>query len=324
MFRKKREIIIIRPWGHAGGQMVLSELCVLLRKKGYNAKLLYIYIEPERDTTPEEFWAKWKDLNRKNIISRIMLFFFGWLKNNPRIKEYEDVLSKEVPATRFKMTRRIDDDAIVIYPEHCFGNILGARNVVRWLMYHPFKDASSTWGSDDLVVAYRDVFNDPERNPKGYILNVHCFDRQLYRRYNFGARSGNCYFVRKGRDRADLPKSFDGPVLDKLPEKEKVRILNQCERCYSYDLQTFYSSIAAICGCESIVVMEHGKTKYDYYSEADLKVNFGVAFGDTPEERAHAKATLPQLEEKLNFDKANEENVNRFIKIMTERFGPLK
>jgi hypothetical protein len=120
-------------------------------------------------------------------------------------------------------------------------------------------------------------------------------------------------------DRSDLPEKFDGPVIDNLREPEKVKILNQCEKCYLYDTQTFYASIAALCGCIPIVVPEPGKTRSDYVKGDDYIP--GVAYGDTPEEIDYAVRTRGAVAQGISEQLyENDKNVSSFVEICKRYF----
>lgn len=100
-----------------------------------------------------------------------------------------------------------------------------------------------------------------------------------------------------------------------------MQVLNKCAYCYSYDLQTFYSAIAAVCGCLSIVVLEPGKRKEDYYSISELETVKGIALGDSPEERRNALATRSKLLESLNFTGGNRQELDTFLTLLQTKFG---
>lgn len=320
---RKKKIIIVRPRCYAGGTLVLSELCKVLRQKGYDAKIFYILREPQKDTNMKVFWRVWFNKMVRDILYPIILFFFGWMKTE-RIKTYRQYMWDTHPRIKTKWTPFFDkENTIVVYPEKIYGNFLHAKHVVRWLLYYnPFPDDPNAYGKDDLVIAFREVFNDKRLNPKGYVVQVNSFDTNLYRQYNFGPRKGNCYIVRKGGNRKDLPKKFDGQVIDNLPEIEKVEVFNQCEYCYSYDLQTAYSKIASLCGCKSIVVLEPGKTKEDYYSKDEIENGLlGVAYGNTPKELKRAENTRQKMIDTLDASEKNSINVDRFIDIIQKTFG---
>ena len=203
-----------------------------------------------------------------------------------------------VPEVKRKYLPIVDDETIVVYPEIIYGNPLGAQNVVRWLLYfYPYRGDTSAYSINDLVFAYRKVFNDDVLNPECRLCKVQNFDDQLYRRSNYGERHGTCYILRKGWDRKDLPSHFDGPIIDNRSEKEIVEIFNKCKYCISYDTQTFYSNIASICGCISIVMLEKGKERKDYVTEDDAA--YGLAYGDSAEEIEYAIQTRQALIKKI-------------------------
>ena len=104
-----------------------------------------------------------------------------------------------------------------------------------------------------------------------------------------------------------------------MTEEDKVEAFNKYEFCYSYDTQTFYSTIAALCGCKSIVVLEPGKTKKDYIGPDDPDT-YGVAYGNSPNELHRAETTRNLLINSLNFSKTNNENTSLFIEYIKEHF----
>ena len=322
---KKKKIIIVRPRAYAGGTLVLSEFCRLLRLKGYDARIFYVQHEPLKDEDMKAFWKSWCRDCFVLTFRPILLFLFK-LFDKKRFEYYlqqyqhyfvdpvDGVKEQRLPFFSKKNT-------IVVYPEKIYGNFLKAKNVVRWLLYYnPYKGDEKAYGKDDFVIAYRDVFNDPQLNPDCNVVNCVHFDNKLYRRFNFGERHGNCYIIRKGKSRKDLPQHFDGPIIDDLPEEDKVRIFNKSKYCYSYDLQTFYSSIAAYCGCISVVVFEPGKKATDYYSQSDLDSWKGFALGNTPEAIQRSIDTRDDLIRSLNFEESNSKNVDKFIKLIEKKF----
>lgn len=319
------KIIICRPMEESGGTLVLSNLCRLLRQKGYDAQMFYYYYSPEKGDNKVQFWKEWLKYNvRFNVYSLICKLFKS--KDSTRLKYYRWYTHESIP----NLTRRYNPffnkhKTIVIYPEVVYGNFLGAKNVVRWLLYHyKYAEDRKAYGANDLFVCYRTVFNNSQLNPKEYTCRVPYFNKGLYCRYNFGLRKGNCYIIRKGVQREDLPQKFDGPIIDNLTEEEKVKVFNESEFCYSYDTQTFYTSIAAICGCKSIVVCEKGKDIHDYLSDDEIKHCYGRAYGTSQKEIEKALDTVDQLIKSLDFEKKNNEEVERFIKILEQRFGHIE
>ena len=191
------------------------------------------------------------------------------------------------------------------------------------MFHYPYKEGSKAYSPNDLFIAFREVFNSPHLNPNCYTIKLSYFDSKLYHQYNYDERSGCCYILRKGRKRADLPKIFDGPVFDdNMTQKELVKMFNEHKYCYSYDTQSFYNIIAAICGCIPIVVLEPGKTESDYLG-ADER-HEGVAYGNTPEQIEYAIRSRDLLIKKLDFSEANKQNALHMVELLEERFGKIR
>ena len=115
-----------------------------------------------------------------------------------------------------------------------------------------------------------------------------------------------------------IPGKLEGKS-GRLSEEEKVEVMNKCKYCYSYDTQTLYAAVAAVCGCISIVVPEPGKKREDYL-DSDEK-GWGVAYGDSPEEIDFACRTQKELQEWLeSFKIRNHENVKNFLGYCKEYF----
>lgn len=319
---KIQRIIIVRPHSVSGGALVLAALCRLLRERGIDARLFDIHVEPTRRTKLWKFWYSWIKHVLRFLIYPLWCRFIN-NPNSPRYKIYQIFSREPIEGVKLQWNPFFSrKNTVVLYPEKVYGNFLKARHVVRWLLYYnPYPNDEKAYGKDDLVIAFRSIFNDKKLNPKGYQLQISWFNNQLYKQYNYGKREGNCYIIRKGANRNDLPTHFDGPVIDSLSEEEKVQVLNKCAYCYSYDLQTFYSAIAAVCGCLSIVVLEPGKRKEDYYSISELEAVKGIALGDSPEERRNALATRSKLLESLNFTGGNRQELDTFLTLLQTKFG---
>jgi len=315
-----KKIIIINTYTYCGGPVVLSELCRSLTKLGYDARLILLHSFPTSEKDLLNFSKrKLFIVNIKLAIAILLNRFFPTLGFN---KKYfpEYFIAPHLKGCRLQISPFFSNKkTIVLYPEIVYGNPLKAKNVVRWLLYfNRYPQEKSAYNKNDLFICFREIFNDYALNPSARKVKINYFDNDLYKQTNFSKRTGNCYFIRKGRNRKDLPSNFDGPILDNLSEEEKVKILNECEFCYSYDTQTFYSSIAAICGCKSIVVPEPGKNKNDYRRTDEN--TYGVAFSDSKEEIDRAQSTRDDLIKGLNYEESNRENALLFIKHINDFF----
>lgn len=298
-----------------GGTIVAHYLCKLLEEKGYSAS---IYLNLPNHENRLVFALSYLHIAYRDIRNNIYTRLFP--NSEYARRHYTGYIHFPVKGCKRKYWPVVDDDTVVVYTETVKGNPLHAKNVVRWFLYYNRYPDDPNWCStDDLFFSYREQFNDPALNPEGRLLKIFHFDSDLYKQTNFGHRKGACYVIRKGIDRSDLPEKFDGPVIDNLREPEKVKILNQCEKCYLYDTQTFYASIAALCGCIPIVVPEPGKTKNDYVKKDDYIP--GVAYGDTPKEIEYAVHTRSAVAQGVSDQLyENDKNVSSFVEICKRYF----
>ena len=303
---KKYKYVIVSPKNNHGGTIALHALCHFLSQQGENAKIFYLD----------------KGYNRKNETAVLIYSIFY------SIKDFFNVTFLKKPKTCILTCKRkwlpfISKNTIVIYPEIIYGNFFKSKYVVRWLLSNNkiyTNDSNKTIGYDknDMFFCYRDVFNDEKLNPQKRKLTLTYFDLDTYKRYNFGERAGKCYILHKGAVRSDVPKHLDGPVIDSLSEKEKVKIFNECEYCICYDTQTAYSQIAALCGCISVVVPEAGKTRNDYRTHNGniFDTGYGEAFGFSQEEIDYAKNTTEQLTKM--FKKAENDSISNTVDFVKE------
>ena len=313
------KVVVLIPRAYSGGVIVLSEFCRELQAEGINARIFIARGRWQREPILR-YWIKWAVFSVRDELWHILFYISGIVTMGKKWL-FSDLFMHLFDGCKRKWLPFCDKDTIVVYPDTYYGNILNASKVVRWLLYfNRFPGDENAYGKNDLFFCFREKFNDYSLNPDCRELRLNSFDLQLYKRTNFGERHGVCYVVRKGKDRKDLPTSFDGPVIDSWAEAEKVKVFNRCERCYLYDTQTAYAAIAAICGCLPIVVPEPGKSRRDYLGKGDE--NPGVAYGESPEEIAYALRTREQCLERIHKAMAqNREAVKYFIKTCEAYFG---
>lgn len=296
-----------------GGPIVLHALCKYLNELGYKAEIFYTDVWKYEKQKRISFWRKWV-----SYILRDSLNLFRAKVSKERNAGLDGYIDESVKGCPRKFLPFIDDETVVIYPELMYGNPLGAKKVVRWFLYHN-RYSDEAYDENDFFICYREVFNDWRLNPEGIMLRTPYFDIDKYKRYNYGKRSGKCYVIRKGEGRKDIPKKLDGIVIDNLLEKEKVKIFNESEYCISYDTQTAYSGIAALCGCISVIIPEEGKSKADYRTESEK--DLGVAWGFDEKEILWAKETQKDiLDLYISINKGGLESAKNFVEKCKERF----
>lgn len=320
--RTINKVLIVTPYVYAGGPVVLCELCRLLSKSGYDARLLPMKRLPSKSDYKDITIREYIECRIASLLSSLLICIVPNRRLRENVVPYDYYHPRHFKGCRIKFLPFFNGEkTLVVYPDMVYGNPFNGSNVVRWLLYHyGYVNDHEAYSESDMFLGYRDVFNDSDVKVFGSNVTINHFDSDLYKRTNFGNREGNCYIIRKGKDRPDLPDHFDGLVIDDFSEEEKVSVLNSCKRCYCYDTQTFYSSIAAVCGCESIIVPEPGKGRRDYRGD-DERPLFGVAFGESQEEINWAKSTIPDLLQAIDPTQNNAENVQQFINNVEEFFG---
>lgn len=318
---KKLKFVIVSPRQKWGGAIVLHCLCKYLVEEDFDAKIFYTNaITPFNGRYGIKSWLKWVVHSAYDILRILIVRFIGEEKASNFII-FSGYTNLPIKGCKRKYLPFVDKNTIVIYPEIIYGNFLRARNVVRWFLYYNcFENDTLAYGKNDLFICYRKIFNDEKLNPTCRTLHIAYYDVNLYKQTNFEQRNGKCYVIRKGKNRDDLPLEFNGIIIDNLSEKEKVKIFNECEYCISYDTQTAYSSIAALCGCISVVIPEPGKNRTDYRTEEDNSL--GVAFGFSKEELEYAKETRMFLKEKyLRINREGKEAVRQFAELCIDYFA---
>lgn len=311
---KKAEFVIVSHIQNGGGAIALHSLCKYLTELGYKARIFYTRCYDYNDSRRSEYFRQWfvgcmYDTVRKTAVKLVKT---DYIRNK---LWYRDYLFTPVKGCRRKFTPFIGKNTIVVYPEIMYGNPLKSDNVVRWLLYYNKlynEQNPDSYSKNDLFFCYREVFNDEKLNPDVNKVRTPFYDLNFYRQTNFGERNGKCFIIRKGAERADLPKEYDGIIIDDMTEEQIVETFNKCKYCISYDTQTGYSKIAAMCGCISVIIPEQGRSKTDYISSEDE--NVGVAWGWDEKELEHAMQTREQVRSMF-------EEINRSGRESAENFA---
>ncbi len=237
------------------------------------------------------------------------------------------------------------DDAIVIYPEVWYGNLLNAPNVVRWMLgeTNPIYMKSGItygikhdgWEEKDLWFYFTPLyttnfFNSYNNKNKNNILTLTEFHRDIFKNKN-KKRTLNSWTLRKGNgiikpteyihDSNDL---FFGDVLEGIDDfafagkfNELSNLLNISNRFYSYDHYTFVNIQAAMCGATSIVCPKSGLNIDEFKNGYEL--NKYVAYGIN--DIKNTKPILNEITDHINQIEDNMiEQLHKFVEKCNDYF----
>lgn len=207
------------------------------------------------------------------------------------------------------------DEWIVIYPEIVFGNPLEANNVVRWLLHDPgYHTKKIHYGPGELYFRYQPGFARFE------ILGSKCSENLLYiehypiHLYNEKGvsprRKGVAYCVYKGKGREIVHTCDDAILIDDLSHEEISLIFKRVEVFISYDTRTAYSVLAALCGCDSVVVPVDGVSAEMWMPSEEFRHGIAYGFDDLP----RARMTRGKLIDRINSANCrNRDSVTAFM-----------
>lgn len=172
--------------------------------------------------------------------------------------------------------RRDLDGAIVIYPEVVVGNPLGAEHVVRWLLHRPgYHSGQTDFGDRDLFFHYQDAFSEGAPRPSRKLTLS--WINETYRDLGLGPRHGSTYLMRKGEGRTLVHDLATSIRVDEMSHADRSQAFNKAEYAFSYDLYTFYSVYAALCGAIPVIVPEPEISVEQWLPNPEDR--YGLAYG---------------------------------------------
>ena len=292
-----------------GGAITLHHLCDLINKIGYKC-----YLYPGFDNVEINL------LNYKTILPRLIKKIitqpFGIFKTS---KRFNTPVLRKIPE-KYNL-----DKFIIIYPEIVFGNPLGAKNIVRWLLHNPgFFSGKIYYGPNEIYFKYSNQYNDfTYLNSSTSKNNLYIFTylKNYYNDVNcFSERHGVAYCIRKGKIKT-VPFNMAGATLiDGMKHNEISKIFKKSKYFISFDRHTAFSRFAALCGCISIVVPEEGIDEHVW--EPDLEKRYGVSYGFEAVKIEQALATVSKLKRQLiKEENDSEKAVKNFIIEVENFFG---
>jgi hypothetical protein len=248
--QKKPKFLIAAPSydNRSGGCMVLHQLCHFLN----NITAAYVVPLPMGHIVN---WLNHGDINQivQNQKSSVQAFKTCPDLNTPLFTE-----------------RDIDTSSFVaVYPEIVLGNPFQSTNVARWILYHSgyhagincisrgeveFKFEKHFTGS--IIKGFNHASDlelkvvMPNKNELSMLQN-NCNSSKEDLLKN---RTGTAFTIRKGKFTPHELVSEDSICIDGKSREEICEIFQKVKYFVSYDPHTFYSHIAAVYGCYSLIV----------------------------------------------------------------------
>lgn len=225
----------------------------------------------------------------------------------------------------------IDDKTIVIYPETIKGNPLAAKHVVRWILLDLGLEVSSNhynfWDKTDLVYHWEPT------NLKYSKQLVNIWVNPEVKKINKTNRSNKtCFGYKKVNNLPETLHSINyitkihddnSECIDKKTIKEIIEIFNRSEIFYCYDPNTFFSIMAPLCGCVTVLHPVENTDKNSYFKSRILGhpngfiLDAGIAYGCNEKEIQRARDSLPNIYK--DFEKLNNlyfDTIKSFIEDM--------
>lgn len=188
------------------------------------------------------------------------------------------------------------ENDIIVYPEITFGNPLGFKKVVRYILNvgHVTLNRKDTWGEFDYWIYFSERFYDGIK-PK-VILSVIDSKIDYFKNYNIPRPYKECFTYRKGKDNLSSLNIIHSPDAIEIDFNQSdeylINVFNMCERFYCYDTESYLNILASLCGCDSVIVPSKNSDR-DKIINQQPPFKYGVAYGI--DEIESARKTRPLL-----------------------------
>jgi len=163
-------------------------------------------------------------------------------------------------------------DSIVVYPESAQGNPLGASKIVSYYL-----GKANLRGGFQLY--YSKKWADLCGQPADNILFI--IDSKYKEFKNLGGeRFGDCFTCRKNRNPDFIHSAGAFEIPRGMSNEKLIKTFNKYERFICYDFNSFLSTQAAMCGCDSIVAKQSGGSKELLGKGYPGELAYGIAYGE--------------------------------------------
>lgn len=298
-----------------GGSIVLHKLCDLISRAGYDASIFPLFQADEINP------LNWPGAVQSCIAQRMGLEnTFG---NREGFRLCDRYQTKLFDADVYQIPN--DEDVVVVYPEIVFGNPLGAKNIARWILHNPgFHTGKVYYTVGEVQFAFNDLFEPltvPYMEIAPSYLSVFDIPWSLYQDDGSSPsrpRHGTAYLVKKGHGRAAVHDVENSICIDGLGHEEVAGIFKSVETFISYDQASFYSNLAALAGCVSVIVPDAASSARQ--GDAVPHGRNGIAYGF--EDIQRAINTVPQMIVELQEqERESVRSVDRFLQFWSSRLS---
>jgi hypothetical protein len=183
----------------------------------------------------------------------------------------------------------IEDNVITIYPEVISGNPFNAKNVVRYVLYYPgWHAGDKEYSDDELIITYNNEYVKDTKYDNAFVLTLLNPKLNIMKNHD-KKRNKIGLLVRKCKDfdyKMNLLNQYKHllklPVISIDDEINKCNDLRNLSKIYntislfiSFDPHTYHSTMAALCGCTSVVIPSKEISSEEFYNVT----KYGVAYG---------------------------------------------
>lgn len=155
----------------------------------------------------------------------------------------------------------IGDDCVAIYPEIVFGNPIGCKKVIRWVLNKPGKIGGPTeYDKTDYIYAFHKMFYPVDND---HVLLLPVIETDIFKDKHLDRGQAVCY-IGKGGNTPRIPETIGLLEITRgtaLNPENLCNILNQSSVMYCYDNITAMTEIARLCGCPVCIIPDGEHTK---------------------------------------------------------------
>lgn len=300
--------------GESGGIMVLHQLCHLLNE------ISEAYVVP---------------LPRGTVVNYLNLANIETIIQQEKNLSQNFRISPELNTPVFNGEISLDR-AVAIYPEIVFGNPFNFKNVARWILYHAGfhrKVSCTSFGevefkflknySTSVIENFSELsditlFIMMPRKPEYETLknNVNSKPEEI-----LTSKSETAFCIRKGKFRPHPLITDQSICIDGKNTEEIREILKQVKYFISFDPFTYYSLMASVYGCYSLVIPPENQSeteKLEWNKRSDDEP--WIAFSEDELENSWSNR-IKLLEHFDNSLQQSRNNVKQFHEFWTKRIN---